>query len=62
MKVRYVLFAVTEVGGLNNRRMEFIEEFDDEIQDDEVEELIRRFRPDVEYDYVVIEKQYYKEE
>lgn len=60
LQINYAIFAVRDWGDPTEREMEFVEGFDEEIHDHEIEEIIQRFQPDLEYDYIIIEKQYHR--
>lgn len=57
MKVQYVYYAVIDFGQSKGRSKEAIVCLDEELPLDEVEETIERFRPYLNYDYIVVEKQ-----
>lgn len=60
LTVKYSLYAVTFTDP-NNPNREFITDFDEEIYDHEIESLVETFgRPGLEYDYIVVEKQYHR--
>ncbi|MGF7535056.1 hypothetical protein AAGG74_15405 [Bacillus mexicanus] len=58
LEVRYALFTVVRSDPFTEEK-QFIVDFDEEINDDEVEELIRLFAgSNHKYDYAIVEKQY----
>ncbi|MGX1195839.1 hypothetical protein [Metabacillus sp. SLBN-84] len=63
MRVKYALFAVTASGDPGVTERELIADFDEEVHDHEVEEIVKALAPsDLEYDYVIVEKQFHREE